>query len=449
MNARRRRSLAAPLAAAGLTLLGLTLWGGQAAYSAPNAAPSSPLSTAATSTAAPADLAGKHYVALGDSYSAGFGLQPFSDSPAAGCYQADENYPHLAAAALGLDLTDVTCSGAVTANIIDTPQVTIGDQGTAPVQSLALTDQTDVVTVTIGGNDLGFADVAQSCVALDPAGPTFTGFDTCKERYDPDGFDLLADKIHSTVSPALDNTFALIRQKAPNAKVIVVGYPTISPDVENTPAAGCFSDPLGTGEPPFPANTFPFTATDTQYLHSVEAKLDTAIRVAAEANGAGYISTLPLTENHSACAPAADAYINGISLIPAGSAPGTPTPLSNIDVALGALHPNAAGVAFLDAQVVEAITAAFQQPGQPDPTATPTPTPLPSSSASGSPSAAPAGTAGSANADSSSAKLAETGQTDVVALAATAAALVLAGGGAAGLVVGQRRRSAHRSSSGR
>ncbi|WP_382306372.1 SGNH/GDSL hydrolase family protein [Herbiconiux sp. UC225_62] len=316
----------------------------------------------AQAPAAPAATEGLQYVALGDSYSAGFGLEPFSFStPADGCFQAEQNYPHQVAARLGLELDDRTCSGAVTANIRDTPQPTITGLGTAPVQSQYLTADTDVVTVTIGGNDLGFADVAAFCVSLGPGEPILGDplYTDCSDYYHPlPEVDLLADKIDDVVAPALASTYALIAEKAPNAKVIVVGYPTLSPDVENVPAAGCFTPALTPGGPPYPENSFPYTAADTTYLHDVEAKLDAAIRENAEAAGATYLSTLPQTESHSACQTDGSAFVNGISLLFDQPNQGTPTPDPDLFVKLGALHPNAAGVAFLTDQVAAAVTAA-------------------------------------------------------------------------------------------
>ncbi len=365
---------------AALVLGGGALGGAAAAVAVAAAAPS------------PDDSpAGKSYVALGDSYSAGFGLTPYGDEPAPGCFQADQNYPHLVAESLGLVLDDRTCSGAVTANIRDTPQPTITGAGTAPVQSDALSADTDIVTVTIGGNDLGFADVAQTCVAESAQGPLLLdvlGADlpNCKQFYASvvDGIELdrLKYLLDNTVTPALDETFALIREKAPNAEVFVIGYPAITPDAANQPAGGCFSSPLGTGpnpfEPPFPANAFPFTEVDTLYLHGTEARLDAAIGASAEAHGAHYISTLPLTQTHSACAPDGEAFISGITLSSTG---GTPTPDPGLFVALGALHPNEAGVGFLAEQVSQAVTEAFpgDGDGDPEPTATaaPSATPVP------------------------------------------------------------------------
>ncbi|WP_440710859.1 SGNH/GDSL hydrolase family protein [Herbiconiux sp. YIM B11900] len=384
--------------------------------------------TSAGATGEAADSpAGKSYVALGDSYSAGFGLTPFSEEPASGCYQADQNYPHLVAESLGLVLDDRTCSGAVTANIRDTPQVTITGAGTAPVQSDALGPDTDIVTVTIGGNDLGFSTVAQTCVAESATGPLVLdalgiGLQNCKQYYAPvvDGIEIdrLKYLLDNTVTPALDETFALIHAKAPNAKVFVIGYPAITPDVANTPAGGCYSSPLGTGSdplaPPFPQNTFPFTDVDTLYLHGTEARLDTAIGQAATENGATYIPTIPLTQSHTACAADGEAFINGIGF---NDTSGTPTPDPDLFVTLGALHPNVSGVAFLSEQVSQSIRAAYEGGGvgDPEPTATPTAVPSPD------PTTAPA-----AAGDPQRPGLAATG-TDAVALGLSAAAILVAG----------------------
>ena len=79
------------------------------------------LSTASTAGAAPPPATtGKTYVALGDSYAAGFGLpapSTLTGQPVPGCAQTTGDYPHILAAKLGLSLTDVTCSGATTVGL--------------------------------------------------------------------------------------------------------------------------------------------------------------------------------------------------------------------------------------------------------------------------------------------------------------------------------------------
>ncbi len=425
----------------GAVTASLLLAGGAGAAFADPAEPG-----AGAGAAADSGTAGKSYVALGDSYSAGFGLTPYSELPASGCFQADQNYPHLVAESLGLDLDDRTCSGAVTANIRDTEQTTITGAGTAPVQSASLSADTDVVTVTIGGNDLGFSTVAQTCIAESANGPLVldvlgANLANCKEFYAPvvDGIevDRLKYQLDTTVAPALDETFALIREKAPNAKIFVIGYPAITPDLANYPEAGCYSSPLGTGsnpfEPPFPENAFPFTETDTFYLHGTEARLDAAIGAAATAHGATYISTLPLTQGNTACAPAGEAFINGITLNTTG---GTPTPDPGLFVTLGALHPNTAGVAFLAEQVSQAVSDAFagDGDGDPEPTATPTPTPATEGTRTATPAPAPGDSAGSGKPG-----LAATGS-EAAPLGLVAVVIVAAGGLLLALLAVTRRR---------
>ncbi|GAA2223869.1 SGNH/GDSL hydrolase family protein [Herbiconiux moechotypicola] len=431
MSRRRRPATAFPVS---VPAVAAALLAASVLCIGPAAAASAAVVPAAT---APGDLAGVDYVALGDSYSAGYGLVPYSfTTPADGCFQAEANYPHQVAATLGLDLTDVTCSGAVTANIIDTPQVTITGAGTAAPQSTALSADTDLVTVSIGGNDLGFADVAAYCVALSADGPVIgnPAFKNCREYFNPsEGVDQLVYKLQNTVEPALAAAFADIRSKAPNAEVVVVGYPTIAPDVENVPEGGCFT-PAVTDEPPYPENAFPFTDVDTEYLHGVEAKLDHAIGSAASTAGFHYVSTLPLTESNSACQTDGSAYVNGVTLLlatPEHPHPGgTPTPDPFLFVKYGALHPNAAGVASLAEQVtatVEDVLAA--DPTDPDPTPTPTATPAPTATATPEPTAtstpAPA--------------LAATGATPAPLLAGLAA-LLAAVAGASALALTLRRR---------
>jgi hypothetical protein len=315
-------------------------------------------------TAAPGDehLAGLEYVALGDSYAAGYGLTPSTGLPVPGCDQSTTNYPHQVAAELGLDLTDVTCSGAEAVNITTTPQTTY--DGVAPVQDGELSASTDIVTITIGGNDLGFVDILTACAALSDTGPVvgdlaspFGSLD-CTSIFSPTaGPDALAAKIAGIVGPAVDAVLADIATKAPNAKVFVVGYPTLAPSTP--PVDGCFSSALGTLTPPFPENSYPYTTVDVPYLHSVEVLLDGAIADAAEAHGATMISLLAGSDAHSPCADVDDAYVNGVTV--------TSLTLSPLDIQLapGVMHPNAAGAAFQAAQVEAAIRAAFPPPTAP------------------------------------------------------------------------------------
>jgi lysophospholipase L1-like esterase len=337
--------------------------------------------------------AGLSYVALGDSYSAGFGLEPFSATspftatPATdlnGCYQAEANYPHLTAASLGFELHDETCSGAVTANLTTTPQLTMTGQTAPSVQAAALSASTDIVTISIGGNDLGFATVARNCIRIDVSLAPVALLDltpavaSCEAYYTADtgtwtGQVNIDDLLADTVVPALDATFDAIATAAPNAKVFVVGYPKIAPS-DASIAGGCFTQPL-----PPDTDTVPFGPSDLVWLSDVEASLDAAIATAAGERGANwmYVSNWAGSADHTLCDP--EPWITAITLrYPNPSDPCNPLleeTLSydsfSVCLTLGALHPNAAGVAFLHAQVVTAITAAH-----PDLEATP-PDPVP------------------------------------------------------------------------
>ena len=88
------------------------------------------------------------YVALGSSYAAGPGITPTVAASPEGCARSAENYAHVLARARGFALVDVSCSGATTHDVLAAGQFDL------PAQLDAVTPQTQLVTVTIGGNDV-------------------------------------------------------------------------------------------------------------------------------------------------------------------------------------------------------------------------------------------------------------------------------------------------------
>ncbi|MER7540427.1 SGNH/GDSL hydrolase family protein [Streptomyces sp. NPDC097704] len=144
------------------------------------------------------------YVAMGDSFSAGVGA-PFGDLE---CGRSPLGYPKLWAQAHGISsFTDVTCGGAVTEDVL-------------AEQISGLSAETDVVTLTIGGNDTAWGEKVLTCMASGDAACTNTVNQAVAGM--------------STVATKLDATYAAIRRAAPNATVYVLGYP---PLFEET--AGC------------------------------------------------------------------------------------------------------------------------------------------------------------------------------------------------------------------
>ncbi|WP_329521363.1 SGNH/GDSL hydrolase family protein [Spirillospora sp. NBC_01491] len=148
-----------------------------------------------------ASAAGVHYAALGDSYSSGTGAGSY-DPASGGCNRSANAYPKLWAAAHSTEsFKFVACSGATTATIKS------GQLG-------ALGGSTTLVSLTAGGNDAGFGTVMQTCV-LDSAASCQSAVANAKGYMD------------KTLPGRLDSLYTAIRSRAPQARVVVLGYPRL------------------------------------------------------------------------------------------------------------------------------------------------------------------------------------------------------------------------------
>jgi len=171
----------------------------------------------------------EHYVALGDSYTAGPGI-PNQTPESGGCRRSDHNYPHLVAAALGVsEFDDVSCGSATTAHMTS-PQPLPGGLTNGP-QLDALAPDVDLVTLGIGGNDIGFGEIILTCAGHSVLLPVTA---PCRHHYTRHG-DELGARIDAT-APKVAAVLAAIRARAPAARILVVGYPVILPAAG--PAAG-------------------------------------------------------------------------------------------------------------------------------------------------------------------------------------------------------------------
>ncbi|AOX67263.1 hypothetical protein BJK06_17455 [Curtobacterium sp. BH-2-1-1] len=328
----------------------VVLAGSVAGGGAASAAPMWPVPQPYPVTGVPAETLadippGSEYVALGDSYSAGYGLSDPTHLPTSACGQSAQDYPHRIAARFGLALTDVTCGGATS------DDVTSGFQFKGvPPQIRSLSERTRLVTLTIGGNDADLFGTAASCLALSAKGPVFSGRDapSCRSTLVTDGEDLLGTKIESRVALGIADTLAAVKEAAPNATIVFLGYPAIFPDADHTPKGGCFRSALdlGTLAGSFPTNSYPFTNTDVRYLHGVQEALNDVSASAARAAGVRFVDVFSSTQAHSACATKKP-YVSGVSLDGTGD-------LRRIDLEPGALHPNTRGVAYLTKRVAAA-----------------------------------------------------------------------------------------------
>jgi lysophospholipase L1-like esterase len=238
------------------------------------------------------------YVALGDSFAAGPDISPVA-AASAGCRRSKDNWPSLLADDLAAKtFTDVTCTGAPTSHLT-AAFIPRGGTSTRP-QLDAVDDRTQLITVTMGGNDGGtFPGILTACTdVLNKADNVCTDF--VRDRLPG-----MLDEVKDGVERGLTD----IRRKAPQAVVLMVGYFRVAPD-----KGGCAE--LGT------------TGSRTKLEARAEKRLDTTLASAAKAVGVGYLSLRKASKGHDACA-GDEAWINGLT--PQGGV-GAP------------LHPNAAAM---------------------------------------------------------------------------------------------------------
>lgn len=238
------------------------------------------------------------YVALGSSMAAGPGIAPrVSDSPRAAGRSA-RNYAHLVATARGYDLVDVTYSGATTAHILT------DSQRGAPPQIDALDGSEAVVTITIGGNDVGYvpllfaAGLPRAARAIPLLGGRLRGLLNPAERY------LALD----AVGAALVEVGRTVRQRSPRATVLFVDYLTLLP-------------PAGGAAPPL-------SDREVALGRHVGGELERLTAEAAAATGCGVVRAGAASREHHAWS--SDPWTTRFGW----PVPRRPAPL----------HPNAAGM---------------------------------------------------------------------------------------------------------
>ncbi|WP_188113309.1 SGNH/GDSL hydrolase family protein [Nocardioides humilatus] len=235
------------------------------------------------------------YVAFGDSYTSAPGTGPVTK--AEGCSQTRVNYPHRIAKATGVALLDHSCNGADTNNVVD-PQTTARTRKViAEPQIDGVGEDTDLITFRMGANDFGLigrifgcaiayskgvlGNTPQACTTLDetaPKGPVADVKD-----------DLTADVVAALQA---------ISDRAPNARIFVIGYPQILP-----PEGSCALFPLPPG--------------DDAWARGIIEDFNVALRAGAEAIDATYIDMWEVSAGHDTCSD--DPWMAGIK-VPDGGA---------------------------------------------------------------------------------------------------------------------------------
>jgi len=264
----------------------------------------SALALAAAATALPALTAGAdaaviprsalpavRYVALGDSYSSGVGSGDYYSSGGA-CERSRGAYPALwAAASHPASYVSEACSGATIGSVLRS-------------QLSALTKATTLVSITIGGNDVGFAPVMSTCVIL-PTSFCVRAVHTAEAE------------IRSALPSKLNELLAAVSTDAPDARVVVLGYP----------------EPYALSRSTF---CIGLSNTDRADLDQAAAELDAQLQAAADRYGDAFADVRPAFDDHQICD--SDSFLNSVDWLDIGAS----------------YHPNAAGQAGAYYQVFSA-----------------------------------------------------------------------------------------------
>jgi len=215
-----------------------------------------------------AAAAAGNYTALGDSYSSGVGTASYTlDS---GCKRSVYAYPYLwTQRHAGTALSFVACSGAKTSDLLST-------------QIGAVTGAATLVTMTIGGNDSGFANLIYQCTVSN-----------CSAALDSTRANLA-----TTLGAKLDSVYTTVKSRAAfGAKVIVLGYPRVFS------GASCFGS-LG------------ISSTEETKANQLSDALDGLIAAHAATDGVTYRSAISAFTGHAVCS--SSPFLNGLNLFNTG-----------------------------------------------------------------------------------------------------------------------------------
>jgi lysophospholipase L1-like esterase len=261
------------------------------------------------------------YVALGSSYAAGPGITPVLN---AGALRSGRNYAHQIAGRLSLQLVDVTCSGATTANILTTPQRTLTGRMRPQIQAVAA--DTTLVTITAGGNDVAYigaltrgsfrAAAARRLRVL--PGPL-----TARLR-DPVSYVTRPEQL-AEVSDSLARVVSQVRRRAPAVRVILVDYLTL------------------VGADAAPSARLPLSSGQLSQVRQTAAALAEAFARAAARSGADLIPASAASAGHGV--GSAEPWVTGFQL-------GNPWRGGPV-----AYHPNLAGMTAVAGLVIAHLEA--------------------------------------------------------------------------------------------
>ncbi len=262
----------------------------------------------------------REYVALGDSWSADVltTFPPATKFVPLDCAQSSTNYPRQVAAALGVrTFRDATCGSATSDHFVQ-PQRGLPLGGVAPPQFDKLTRTTDLVTVGIGGNDIGLAEAITGCLNLLPVDlglPAPLGR-PCSKSFTAGGIDRFVERITAT-EPKLRKRLREIHRRSPRADIFLVNY------LNGIPASGKGCWPI-----------IPIADADVAYIQKTFLRLNAMLKRVAKADKhTRLIDTYTPTIGHDMCQRPGKAYVEGL----------VPLSLANPTLVAFPFHPNQFG----------------------------------------------------------------------------------------------------------
>jgi len=242
------------------------------------------------------------YVALGSSFAAGIGLgQRVHGSPIQ-CFRTAGGYPTLVAKKTGMRLVDMSCSGSTTKHILSGGQLLLGPQ------LAAIGPATKLVTITSGGNDVGY--IGDLMVASGNMGRFGAWLHGDIKSADARPYDVVTDNLITIINS--------VRQKAPSAKILIINYPSIIPPNGSCAALGINKE-------------------QADISRTLAQQLALATKRAVDESGAQLVDIANASVGHDVCSKAP--WVNGAS-VKAGTA----------------FHPNAAGAEATADAIVKAYS---------------------------------------------------------------------------------------------
>lgn len=209
-----------------------------------------------------------NYVALGDSYSSGLGAGSYISSSGS-CDRSNNAYPEQwAGAHAPASFVSVACAGATTSDVISS-------------QVSALRASTTLVSLTIGGNDAGFSSTMETCVLHSTS--TCVNAVSADEAY-----------IASQLPARLDSALQAIRSHAPNAKIVLLGYPELYDLSKSSTCIG-------------------LSTRDRTALNGAADQLDSAMSSAAGRNGATFADVRAQFAHHEIC-DGSSSWLNSVNI---------------------------------------------------------------------------------------------------------------------------------------